>query len=524
MLSGLLFLPLAGAALVMLLPARKPGLVRGAALAVSSAALAWAVVLFARFDGGTAAAQFVERRAWLGYGIRYEIGLDGLSLALVVLTTLLAPLVLLSAWKSVRDRVKAFNGLFLLLETGLIGVFVSLDLFLFYVFWEAVLVPMYFLIGLWGGHRRLYASLKFVVFTMAGSLLFLAGLIVLAGLYHAASGDHSFALADLYRLALSPGLQTGLFLAFAAGFAVKIPLFPLHTWLPDAHVEAPTAASVFLAAVLLKMGAYGFIRFAVPLFPDATRRFLPALSVLAVIGVVYGGFMALAQKDMKSLVAYSSVSHMGLVMLAVFALNPAGFQGALFQMVNHGLSTGALFLCVGFLYERADRRGLDDFGGVARTMPVFAALTLIAALSSMGLPGLNGFAGEILCLFGIGRRSVLLAALAASTLILSAAYLLNLLRRVFHGPADKSVVLELRDLDRRELTTLVPLILLMFALGLFPGLLLQKTDGSAKAYFELLRARERSTEAAVKAGRNAVLIEAPFPPAASKGGASGGRP
>ncbi len=524
MLSGLLFLPLAGAALILFLPARKPGLIRGAALAASMSTFALAAVLFVRFDSGAAAAQFVERRAWLGYGIRYDIGLDGLSLPLVMLAAFLAPLVLLSSWSSVRTRIKAFTGLFLLLETGLIGVFISLDLFLFYVFWEAVLIPMYFLIGVWGGSRRLSASLKFVVFTMAGSLLFLAGLIVLAGLYHGASGDYSFAFADLYRLALSPGAQAGLFLAFAAAFAVKVPLFPLHTWLPDAHVEAPTAASVFLAAVLLKMGAYGFMRLALPLFPDATRRFLPALSVLAAIGIVYGGFMALVQKDMKSLVAYSSVSHMGLIMLAVFALNPAGLQGAVFQMVNHGLSTGALFLCVGILYERAHRRGLDDFGGVARTMPVFAPLTLIAALSSMGLPGLNGFAGEILCLFGISANSVPLAALAVSTILLSAAYLLNFVRRVFHGPADKPVVLELRDLGGRELATLVPLVLVMFALGLFPGLLLRKTDGAAKAYFELLRAREGSAEAVVKSGRKAALIETPLFPAAAKGGEKGGRP
>lgn len=492
MLSGLLFLPLAGAALLLFLPAEKPGLLRGAALALSSAAFALSVVLFVRFDGAAAGAQFVERRAWLGYGIRYEIGIDGLSLPLVMLTTFLAPLVLLSSRRSIRNRTKSFTCLFLMLETALIGVFVSLDLFLFYIFWEAVLIPMYFLIGGWGGPRRLQATLKFVIFTMAGSLLFLAGLIVLARLYHGATGDYSYAFADLYRLALAPGVQTGLFLAFAVAFAVKVPLFPLHTWLPDAHVEAPTAASVFLAAVLLKMGAYGFLRLALPLFPDAARRFLPALSILAVIGIIYGGFMALVQKDMKSLVAYSSVSHMGLVCLAVFALNPEALQGALFQMVNHGLSTGALFLCVGFLYERAHVRGLDDFGGVARMMPVLAALTLVSALSSMGLPGLSGFAGEILCLFGIGRNSILLAALAASTLVLSAAYLLGFMRRVFHGPAEKKAVLELRDLDGRELATLIPLILLMIGLGLFPGILLRKTDGSAAAYFRLIQKPDRA--------------------------------
>jgi NADH-quinone oxidoreductase subunit M len=489
LLSLMTFLPLIGGLFLIFFPKEKAKEIRTFAVAVSLVTFAVSLVVFIGFDGGIGSSQFVERLPWLGRGIDYHVGIDGISLFLVLLTTFLVPLALLSSWKAVNDRVKEFSFFMLLLETGILGVFVSMNLFLFYVFWEAMLVPMYFLIGVWGGRRRVYATLKFVLFTMFGSLLMLVAIFVLYSRYHQLTGGQSLAIQDLCGLALSPQLQGWLFLAFALAFAIKVPLFPLHTWLPDAHVEAPTAGSVILAAVLLKMGAYGFLRLGLPLFPDAARTFLPALSVLAVIGIIYGGFMALVQKDMKSLVAYSSVSHMGLVMLALFSLNLESTEGALYQMINHGLSTGALFLCVGVLYERSHTRLIKDYGGVSRQMPVFSAVFLIAMLSSMGLPGLNGFVGEILCFFGIFTANKVLGALAVATVILSAAYLLWLFRRVMHGPIQNEKVLGFKDMDLRERLYLVPIIVLMFWLGLFPGTILRKVDASVTQYLKSVKAK-----------------------------------
>jgi NADH-quinone oxidoreductase subunit M len=421
------------------------------------------------------------------------VGVDGISLFLVLLAAFLTPLALLAPWKAINERVKEFSIFMLLLETGMIGVFVSLNLFLFYVFWEAMLVPMYFLIGIWGGRRRVYATMKFVLFTMFGSLLMLVAIFVLHHAYAQATGRYSLTIADLAALPLAPAAQTWLFLAFALAFAIKVPLFPLHTWLPDAHVEAPTAGSVLLAAVLLKMGAYGFVRLGLPLFPRAAAAFAPGLSALAVAGVIYGGLMALVQKDMKSLVAYSSVSHMGLIMLAIFSLNFAATEGALYQMLNHGLSTGALFLCVGILYERTHTRLIADYGGAAARMPVFAGLFLVSMLSSAGLPGLNGFAGEILCFFGIFSANRLLGILGVTTVILSAAYLLWLYQRVMHGPLKDAGDPRLRDLDRRELAYLAPLVVLMVVMGIFPGLFLRKMDASVARYIDGLRSKQAVT-------------------------------
>ncbi|MEN6311210.1 MAG: NADH-quinone oxidoreductase subunit M, partial [Acidobacteriota bacterium] len=364
LVSLVTFLPLAGGLALIFFPRQRIRAARFFALAVSLLTFAVSLALYFGYDGGSGAAVFVERGRWIGYGLDYHVGIDGISLFLVLLTTFLTPLALLASWKAIDGRVREFSFFMLFLETGIIGVFVSMNLFLFYVFWEAMLVPMYFLIGMWGGPRRIYATLKFVLFTMFGSLLMLVAIFVLYARVHQATGVASLAFQDLYGLALPPGLQTWLFLAFALAFAIKVPLFPLHTWLPDAHVEAPTAGSVMLAALLLKMGAYGFIRLGFPLFPEATARFAPALSILAVVGIIYGGLMALAQKDMKSLVAYSSVSHMGLVCLALFAMNMEATEGAIFQMIGHGLSTGALFLCVGVLYERSHTRLIKDYGGV----------------------------------------------------------------------------------------------------------------------------------------------------------------
>jgi len=489
LLSLITFLPLAGAILLIFIPREERRRLFLLAMAFAAAAFLLSLVLVIRFDPAEAGPQFVEHSAWLGFGIHYHLGVDGISLYLVLLTTFLVPLVLLASAPSIRDRFKEYLLFLLVLESGMIGVFLALNLFLFYVFWEAALIPMYFLIGIFGGKRKIYATTKFLIYTMAGSHLMLYGIFVLQSANARATGSYSLNIFDLYNLSLSPAVQTGLFLAFGLAFAIKVPLFPFHTWLPDAHVEAPTGASVLLAAVLLKMGVYGFIRFAFPLFPDAVARFAPVLAVLAVIGIIYGGFMALVQKDVKSLVAYSSVSHMGLIMLAVAAWNVTSLEGAILQMVNHGLSTGMLFIAVGVLYERAHTRQLSDFGGAARTMPVFAALVLVAVLSSLGLPGLNGFAGEILCFAGVFSTHKIWAALAVTTVILAAAYLLGMYRKVFQGPVTSDRVAGFRDLSRRELAVFIPIIILMFWIGLFPGMFLRKIDATVTRYVTLLEHR-----------------------------------
>ena len=479
-LSIITFIPLAGALLLIFFNKDRENLLRNIALILTVVTFIISLTLYFNFDDQNPDPQFVEKSSWIGYGIDYHVGLDGISLLLVLLTTFLMPIAILSSWKYIGKRVKEYLIFMLILETGIIGVFVSINLFLFYVFWEVTLVPMYFLIGIWGGKRRIYATIKFVLFTMFGSLLMLVAIFFLYSMYHKATGVYSFNIFDLYKLVLNPNIQVWLFLAFALAFAIKVPMFPLHTWLPDAHVEAPTAGSVILAAVLLKMGTYGFLRLAMPLFPDALTQFLPYLGILALIGIIYGGLMALIQKDVKSLVAYSSVSHMGLIMLAVFALNLEGVQGGIYQMLNHGLSTGALFLCVGILYERAHTRLIKDFGGVSSKMPVFAAFFLICMLSSVGLPGLNGFVGEILCLFGIFKANKLLAILGVTTVILAAAYLLWMFQRVMHGPITNDKVNEFKDLNKREIAYLLPIVIMMFWMGVYPQPFLRKMDASVE--------------------------------------------
>ena len=463
LLSILVLAPLAGAVLIALLPRSAVTLHKGLGLAISSAIFLVSLSLVRGFQP-TAAMQFVENHAWLpGYGISYKLGIDGISLWLVILTTFLTPLALLGSWSSIDQRVKEFNIFMLLLETGMLGVFCALDLFLFYIFWEAMLIPMYFLIGIWGHGNRIYAAVKFFLYTMFGSVLMLVAFLVL----YKATGGTTFDIQALVRNPVDPSLQVWLFAAFALAFAIKVPMWPFHTWLPDAHVEAPTAGSVILAGVLLKMGGYGFLRLAIPLFPDAAMRFAPLLGVLAVIGIVYGALVSLVQPDMKKLVAYSSVSHLGFVMLGIAAFSTTSVVGSVYQMLNHGISTGALFFMVGMLYDRRHTRAIADFGGIKSVMPWFAALFLMVSLSSIAVPGFNGFIGEFLILIGSWRFSPALVAVASLGVILAAGYMLWMVQRVLYGELTHPKNEGLRDLSARELLILIPLVALSLYMGIF---------------------------------------------------------
>jgi NADH-quinone oxidoreductase subunit M len=425
--------------------------------------------------------QFVERLTWIpSIGAEYFLGVDGFSTLLILLTTMMGFIAVLSSWNAITERVKEYYIFLLVLQTGMLGAFVSLDFLLFFLFWEVMLVPMYFLIGIWGGGRRLYSAIKFFLYTLVGSVVMLLGILALY--FHSSTqtvtGLPTFDVTQLQQMTIPFNLQKWVFLSFFLGFAIKVPMFPFHTWLPDAHTDAPTAGSVILAAVLLKMGTYGFIRFSLPILPDASRYFVPMMIGLSIVGIVYGALVALAQSDWKRLVAYSSVSHMAMVMLGMFALTPVGIMGSIVQQLNHGISTGALFLIVGIVYERRHTREISDYGGLSKVMPVFAAIFLIMTMSSIGLPTLNGFIGEVLILQGVYVVNKIWAAVAASGIVLGAAYMLWLYQRTMFGKIENPANASLKDLSAREVATFVPLILLAVWIGLYPSPFLRRLESS----------------------------------------------
>jgi NADH-quinone oxidoreductase subunit M len=477
-LSIIIFLPLVGAILIAFLPRERLSWIRGAALGTALATFVVSLFVLMGFQAGGEEFQFREEMEWItAFGIQYKLGADGMSLALVVLTTTLSWIAILASFGPIVDRVKEYMISFLLLEVGMIGVFLALDLFLFYIFWELVLVPMYLIIGIWGGVNRIYATLKFVLYTLVGSLLMLVAILGLAYTYQAQTGSWAgaFDYETLRAFGFDPTLQLLAFIGFFLAFAIKVPMWPFHTWLPDAHVEAPTAGSVILAGVLLKLGGYGLIRFNVPLFPDAAESLAPIIIVMSLIGIVYGGVVALVQPDLKKLVAYSSVSHMGFVSLGIFVFTEQGLQGALMQMIAHGIITGALFLLVGVIYERTHDRTIAKMGGLAGVMPVYAAVFGFFVMASLALPGLAGFVGEFLVLVGAFDYWPPVAAVAALAMMLGAAYLLWMFQRVAFGEVSdfiRGLGHHLHDMNRTEALTLAPLAVLTVAFGLFPGLLL----------------------------------------------------
>ena len=500
-LSLIAFTPAFGALLILFYDRSHIRSIRAFALVISVLTFVFSLHLIAHFDSSTSGFQFGVNIPWIpSLGINYQLGVDGISVFLILLATVLTPLGILASW-SIAERVKEYFVFMLLLETGMVGVFISLDLFLFYVFWEVMLVPMYFLIGVWGGERRIYAAMKFVLYTMIGSVLMLVAILAIYFMHGNATQEFTFSyptiLASLTsdRLIFAPLTELWLFLAFFLAFAIKVPLFPFHTWLPDAHVEAPTAGSVLLAGVLLKMGTYGLLRFSLPFFPNASHLLGPSISLLAVVGIIYGAMVAMVQPDMKKLVAYSSVSHMGFIVLGIFSFNVQGVEGAVYQMLNHGVSTGALFLLVGMIYERRHTRMIEHFGGLAHRMPVFAGIFLIVTLSSIGLPGLNGFVGEFLVLlgtFGVSRAS---AAFAASGVVLSAVYMLWMYQRVVWGEIKHEENKLLTDVNRRELVMLIPVLILIVWMGMYSNHFLRPMDASVTRLLQ--QTRENAVEFAV---------------------------
>ncbi len=505
-LSLVIFFPLIGSVCLLFIQQEKKTLIKTFALIISLLTFVFSLHLYFYFNPDSVGMQFVQKISWISsLNINYAVGIDGISLLLILLTTFLTPLALLASWKSIEKKIKEFTIMMLLLETGILGVFSSIDLFLFYVFWEAMLIPMYFIIGIWGGQDRIYAAVKFFLYTMVGSVLMLVAILWLG--FSAAGtslGRFSTDLMDLRSIApaLPLNIQTWLFLGFGISFAIKVPIFPFHTWLPDAHVQAPTAGSVILAGVLLKMGTYGLLRFCLPLFPHAAIQFAPVISVLAVIGIVYGALVSMVQKDIKKLVAYSSVSHLGFVVLGIFAMTEEGLQGSVIQMINHGLSTGALFLLVGMIYDRRHTRMINDFGGLVKMMPYFAFFFLVVSLSSMGLPGLNGFVGEFLILLGAFNSSVLgshwYSIIGATGVIFAAVYLLWAYQRMIFGECTNPANQSLKDLSVREIFVLAPILVFIVWIGVYPSTFLKLTSVPVKQTVEYIHQQEAGSSSVQK--------------------------
>jgi NADH-quinone oxidoreductase subunit M len=469
LLSLILFLPLAGALALLFVPKENSNLIRWIANIAGVAGFVVSLPLWFWYNPQDPSWQFVERAIWIpSIGAQYFLGVDGLSALMVLLATMFGFIAILSSWTAITERLKEYYIFLLILQTGMIGAFVSLDFLLFFLFWEVMLVPMYFLIGIWGSDRRLYSAIKFFLYTLVGSVIMLLGILALYFYNYNTTGVYSFDITQFQRMNVPYNLQWWVFLAFFLGFAVKVPMFPFHTWLPDAHTDAPTAGSVILAAVLLKMGTYGFVRFSLPILPEATRHFVPMMVTLSIIGIVYGALCAMAQQDWKRLVAYSSVSHMAMVMLGMFALNPVGITGSIIQQLNHGISTGALFLLVGNVYERRHTRAISEYGGLSKVMPAYATIFLIMTMSSIGLPALNGFIGELLILQGVFVANKIWAAFAASGVVLGAAYMLWLYQRTMFGKVENPKNERLLDLNLREFATYAPLLILAVWIGLYP--------------------------------------------------------
>src|SRR5574338_979909 len=491
LLTYLILIPLIGSFLILFIKKEHANFIRYTALGISTIAFIISLIIYFQFDSANSDFQFINKFEWIkGLNIHYHVGVDGMSLLLVLLTTFLTPLTLISSWSSINDKLKEFTFFFLMLEVGMLGVFISLDLFLFYIFWEAMLIPMYFIIGIWGGKERIYAAIKFFIYTMFGSLLMLVAIVWLAVYAIGPLGYFTTNLIELYKVApqIPMNIQIWMFLAFAVAFAIKVPLFPFHTWLPDAHVQAPTAGSVILAGVLLKMGTYGLLRFNLPLFPEASIAAAPYVSVLAVIGIIYGALVAMVQTDMKKLVAYSSVAHLGFVVLGIFAMTQESIQGAVIQMVNHGLSTGALFLLVGVIYERTHTREISEYGGIAKLVPFYAFALLFASLSSVGLPGLNGFIGEFLILLGSfqspGLGSWWYTVFATSGVILSAIYLLWWYQRIAYGEVTNPKMNNLHDMNMREILVIIPIFIFIVWIGIYPRTFLSISEKSTAKVIE----------------------------------------
>ncbi len=494
------FLPVVAALLLLFIPKENRKVFEWGSLLAMLVSFGISVPFYLTYDRGSAAVQWAYSANWIpALGVKFSVGMDGISLLLWLLTTFIGPIAVLCSWEAIEERCKEYYIWMLVLQTAMLGVFITQDMFLFYLFWEVMLVPMYFLIGIWGGPQKLYAAIKLFLYTLAGSVLMLVGILAIYFLQKKVTGHYDFSIASFQAMApviaqQAKNWQYLVALAFFVGFAIKVPMFPFHTWLPDAHVQAPTAGSVILAGILLKMGTYGFIRFLLPILPDATKALMPWFIALALIGIIYGALVAMIQKDMKKLVAYSSVSHLGLCMLGMFALNPWGIKGSLFQMINHGISTPGLFLAVAVVYDRRHTRMIADFGGLSKTMPVYATIFMIMTMSSIGLPLLNGFIGEGVILMGTFQAYPWAAVVATTGIILGAAYMLWMFQRVMFGPISK-VNTEMSDMNTREVLTFVPLILAAFWIGLYPKPLMEVMDAPVKKLVEQVQPGFHAAEA-----------------------------